>query len=310
MNPSKTIADSTRYQYEGRLKKIAAKNIKFHEVAEHWATIEQMYPNTQTRKGVITALLWKLKQDHSPAAIAAVAEVQKKFDEIKKVCYQTAQSQELTEKQLANYMTRTDLLTLYNKATSKMDFTSKEYNDDWIYYTLVCLYVIQPPVRADYWGMKIMRLATVGMSEQDIQFQINNRCVRDEEDRLTNWCVVGQNRSWFVFNTYKTANTYGTQIVEAEWLIHHLLIHLNHNLEQWEVVPIGSPNALVKAVKKAFAHFGGKEISIGLLRHSYIVEFYKNNPSIAQKEALAKKMLHSRGVQELYRSENIDEDDS
>jgi hypothetical protein len=132
---------------------------------------------------------------------------------------------------------------------------------------------------------------------------------QNEADKAFNYCVVTETETYFIFNNYKTAKTYGQRIIQAEWIIHHLILHLRTNFNITQVLPIQSPNALVKAVKKAFTYFGGKEITIGLLRHSYIVEFYKQNPSIHKKEDLAFKMLHSRAIQECYRSENIQEDD-
>lgn len=307
------LSNSTLCQYEGRIKKVQ-QLCPLTSVAQHFERIDALYPNIQTRKGCYTALLWKLRQlekDKPGEYTSQIGAVTQKFNDLKEACNKQANEQELTPNQLTNYMSYTDLLTLYNKATSEMDWES-EYSDKWLHYTLVALYTIQPPVRADYWDMSFVQLFA-SYPSPSVSLTDTHKAEYYAKDQYTdknkNYCIITPTDCFFVFNTYKTAQTYGQRIVKAEWIIGHLLRHLCENLKRDEVVPIKTPNALVKAVKKAFAHFGGKETSIGLLRHAYIVEFYKRNPSIAQKDELAKKMLHSRSIQECYRSQNVLEDE-
>ena len=300
------ISDSTRVQYEGRIRKIESKCFKIdvnNITQEQIKSITECFPNIQTCKGAFSALLWYCKGKNAPDTTIEV--VQTAFNKLKDDCKKIANSQELTPHQLDNYMTHTELLTLYNQATSKMEFDKPDYNDSWIYYTIVCLYTIQPPVRADYWNMEIIEYNPISDCEEALKDGLRIKYASQTQ----NYCIICPSNTYFVFNTYKTAKTYGQQIVTAEWIINHLIRHLHFNLKVWKVLPIDSPNALVKYVKKAFSYFGGKEITIGLLRHSYIVEFYKTNPSIAKKQALASKMLHSVAIQEQYRSENVAEDD-
>lgn len=303
----KPLSDSTKYQYEGRLRKIATVCPDIKRISEHLSRVDDMYQNLQTRKGTYSAILWKLRSlEQSPERDASIQAVLKKFDDLKSACNAEAKQQNLTPNQMLNYMSYTDLLTLYNKATGQVDL-GKEYNDELLYYTLVCLYVVQPPVRADYWNMEFVQLFDAYLEGQEDKMKAAHWIVKCP-DRTKNYCIVCPTESYFVFQNYKTASTYGIQTVKAEWAVNHLLRHLAINLKQETVVPLATPNALVKAVKKAFAYFGGKEITIGLLRHSYIMEFYKKNPTILQKEELAKKMLHSRNIQEYYRSEDVEED--
>lgn len=327
----KPIADSTRKEYEHRLRRIESLAFKIDPnniTEDQIKLLFERFHNQQTVKGFLSALLWYVREKKgSPESLATV---QKAFDEQKQKCKEIADRQELTPNQLANYMTRTELVTLYNNATGKMNFDETTYNDNWIYYTLVVLYVCQPPVRADYWNMKIHRILYHIPDIQTFKFPGTNFPLSKYPESETlakdwidnnhldeisyrpfseNYCIVANNKSWFVFKDYKTAKSYGTVYVEAEWIVHHLLVHLVTAFKVDKLLPIDNPNNLVKYVKKAFAYFGGKEITIGLLRHSYIVDFYKNNPSLLQKQALASKMLHSVSIQEHYRSENVIDDE-
>jgi len=318
---SKKIADSTRKEYESRIRRIEASCFKIDPQSitkEQINSVFEKYPNPQTYKGFLSALLWYVKE--KGGSKETIISVQIAFDDQKTKCKELAERQELTPNQLQNYMTRTELVSLYNKATSQMNFDDTEYNDSWIYYTLVCLYVSQPPVRADYWNMKIHRIPHHIPDIHTFKFAGNEMLAKDWLDQnhldeisyrsfSENYCIIANNKSWFVFKDYKTAKSYGTVYVEAEWIVHHLLVHLHTAFKKERLLPIDNPNSLVKYVKKAFAHFGGKEITIGLLRHSYIVEFYKGNPSLLQKQALATKMLHSVAIQEHYRSENVADDE-
>ena len=309
-----SLADSTRTQYEGRIRKIEKVCFKIDTTnitQEQINKIVESFENQQTCKGMFSALLWYCKSKNAPEQV--IQSVQTAFNKLKEDCKKTANNQELTPKQLENYMSHTDVLTLYNKATGLMDFESKEYNDNWIYYTIVCLYAVQPPVRADYWNMSIVEynpnLVRNTLECSTFRDKLNKYIKENCSSEENNFCIITPIESYFVFNNYKTAKTYGQQVVAAEWGIHHLLKHLRTAFDIWKVLPIDTPNALVKYVKKAFLHFGGKETTIGLLRHSYIVEFYKTNPSLVKKQELARKMLHSVNIQEQYRSENIQEDD-
>lgn len=307
-----SLSESTYKQYEGRVNKIR-KHItpNILDIESYFDELDAFYPNIQTRKGAYAALLWKLGTYTSDTAKDVRLAVQKKFDELKKECNKQTISQELTPSQLALYMPYPDLVALAAKANSAVDWEKGEYTDNLLYYTIIALYVYQPPVRADYWGMDIVEY----WPENDYKHipDIHSRVLLRAKSHMTepdkNFCIVTPTDTYFVFNCYKTAKTYGQQVVKAEWVVHHLIKHIHHNLKCWEVLPIKTPNSLVKYVKQAFASVGGKEITIGLLRHAYIVEFYKSNPSIAKKEELARKMLHSRSIQECYRSENVDSDD-
>jgi hypothetical protein len=61
---------------------------------------------------------------------------------------------------------------------------------------------------------------------------------------------------------------------------------------------------LLLEIQSAF-HTTQKKIGINLLRHAYIKHHFPSLTTIAQKDKLAREMLHSRQKQEEYNSQNV-----
>ena len=65
--------------------------------------------------------------------------------------------------------------------------------------------------------------------------------------------------------------------------------------------PFSSPETFGKYLKKCFYDLTKKNISVDLLRHSYITEFRKGDRTLKEKEKVAELMGNSVAVQENYR---------
>jgi len=94
----------------------------------------------------------------------------------------------------------------------------------------------------------------------------------------------------FVFTTYKTFRTYGTQVVPIPAALRKIIV-------KWETVnefdflfadSKGKPLTNVTLNQRLNAMFGGKKIGVNALRHSYLSEKYKG--TIKTQEALEKDM--------------------
>lgn len=123
-------------------------------------------------------------------------------------------------------------------------------------------------------------------------------------DTARNYCQLGAvGDSFFIFQKYKTFKTYGKVIVKIESALVELLKHHYHERKEKYVLPEhwtqGQLSEKVRAITKKYT---AKECSIGLIRHAWVFDLYKTNPTLLQKEDLARRMLHSVAVQELYRT--------
>ena len=229
--------------------------------------------------------MWACKDKESPA----FKTYHEEFDKVKKICNDRAREQKLPENRQQNYLKKDELVELYQKCYTNFLATGKDYYD----HLILALYIIQPPVRCDYVKMRFV---------DDAQMI--------ELTSEKNWCVMNKTeKCYFVFNKYKTATTYGTRCLPIEKDLQDLLrLHYYVRKEAWVLPEHWDENYLSRRVRDICAVYTEKKCSIGLIRHAWVFDLYKTNPTLKEKEELARRMLHSVAVQELYRTaENIDQ---
>ena len=234
--------------------------------------------NPETKKGIVSALLYKVEDKNSEA----YKQYHSYFCELKKTCIDRAKQQQLPETRKNKYLTKDELLECYTLCHSKYLADKQDYYD----HLVLALYIIQAPVRADYCGMEII----TGLF--------------DNTDTNKNYCQLNTVAdSFFVFQNYKTSKTYGKVIVKIEEpLVELLKEHYFVRKEKYVLPEFWTKAYLSEKVRLITKKYTGKECSIGLIRHAYVFDLYKTNPTLYQKEELARKMLHSVAVQELYRT--------
>ena len=186
-------------------------------------------------------------------------------------------NQELTPEQDKNYLPWKEIMKV-QKLLAKMEDKNRP---QWLAYLVVSLYTLTSPVRSDYGTMKV-----------------------DSKKRKTGNCFVNRkSRPYFVFRDYKTKDAYGDvevpvpkplmRVIEG-WFEH--LGYVPEFLLDKEYNNI----VLSNYVRDVFHRYSGKAVGINLLRHAYITEYLPKLKSIKKKEALARKMMHSKERQELY----------
>jgi hypothetical protein len=129
----------------------------------------------------------------------------------------------------------------------------------------------------------------------------------------TNYAELIDNIVFFEFQVYKTCKTYGVVTLKAHPTIAELIKKKkSESFSKICYVSSLSRTKMSERLSEIFVKCGGKPITITLLRHSYITAFYKDcpNPSIAVKKDLARKMLHSRFVQEVYNVIDLPDEES
>jgi hypothetical protein len=238
----------------------------------------------ETKKGYLSALMWAIADKESEAFKAYHAE----FDKVKKECIERAKEQKLPEARQQNYLNKDELIELYQKCYTKFLATGQDYYD----HLVLALYIIQPPVRCDYVKMKFI--------DRDIP----------EFDKDSNYCLMDKaSPCKFIFNRYKTSKTYGTVALPIEKDLQDLLrLHYYERKEKYVLPDHWDENYLSRKVRDICEKYTSKKCSIGLIRHAWVFDLYKTNPTLHQKEDLAKRMLHSVAVQELYRTaENVEQ---
>jgi hypothetical protein len=200
------------------------------------------------------------------------------------------ESQSLSDDRKAKYMDWDDVMICQAKAKQMYEAGLMNLAD----YLLICLYTLQPPVRADYSEMRIVKSLNSTKKEN-------------------NYAEVCGDIVFFEFRVYKTCKTYGVVSLKANSTVSELIKKKKaESFSKICYVSSLSRTKMSERLSEIFVKCGGKPITITLLRHSYITAFYKENPnpSITVKKDLAKKMLHSRFVQEVYNVLDIPDEES
>ena len=114
--------------------------------------------------------------------------------------------------------------------------------------------------------------------------------IRNYDTKKDNFFKAGK----FYFNVYKTAKTYGLQVIDVPKDLNIILkkwIKINTNdymLYSTNGNKLTSPQ-ITRILNKVF----GKNISSSLLRHIYLTNVYKDLPPLNQMQQLATNMSHS-----------------
>lgn len=181
---------------------------------------------------------------------------------------------DMTEKQKENWIDWKDVINIHtqlgkevNPLFSKEKLTSSDFMklQD---YIILSLYVLQDPRRSlDYACMKIKK--------------------SDEGNYID-----GKN---FVFNTYKTANLYGTQKIPINTKLKTILnkwVKINPT-DYLLVSPTTGKCLNVVQINQRLNKIFGKKIGSNMLRHSYLTSLY----DVEKMNKIATNMGHSTDVQ-------------
>lgn len=268
----KILSERTLIEYERRLAILAREGFPTAEKlvktpATVIATVNTHAKSVSTKQAYYSAILWKIR---SEIPLADLSDYKKELGEsfVESRAKQTAQK--LPPKAEEKFLTWPEILDLKDKVKELFGELSQEY-------VCYCLYTLQPPVRGDYANCPIVA-----------------RINRGEGNRV----VIGKARSTFIFTDYKTAKTYSTVKLVAPVELHKLLSRWKEG--RTHLLDVTTPGGLFQLLRRVFERVAGKEISVNILRHSFITWWLSKPRSIKEKEAMSKRMLHSKEVQETY----------
>ena len=212
--------------------------------------------------------------------------------------YSGIKEQKKSDRQSANWVglkKLRDVLNTYakrirqegiNKPTKKV--LSKKDKDLLQKYLVASLYLLDenPPRRNAYSNMRIAS-------------ETNYNKIKSEEKNSHNWLVVkSRNRKHFIFNDYKTKQSYGTQKIRLGSKLNsvvNLFLKFHDNRPYLLYNSRGKPmtsNGLTKYLQKVFKPTGKKNISSTMIRHIFVSDKF-DLPKLKEQEETAKKMGHS-----------------
>lgn len=245
-----------------------------------------------TTMNFVSAILWKLRETNTDVArdIMPLYHEQTKLlkadierDKIGKEC-------ELTEKEKKSFMLWEDIQQVYAKMAQGLD--RLDYNS-FLDFVVVSLYVIHPPVRADYEHMLVF---------------IDDTHVPDEVKG--NYCVL-QDNPRFVFQEYKNSRHKGTTVIPMDEELHDILLDwmelnksdylLSSYFPSSDKYKPFSDTTLSRRMTEIFMRHAKRPVSINTLRHSFISFMARRDQEYTRKRDNAEKMMHSVAMADQYR---------
>jgi len=173
---------------------------------------------------------------------------------------------------------------------------TKNLNDPTQENMLIHLYTMIAPSRLDFHNLLIVK------PDQQVKSQKQNYIQ-----------LLTKKKAKLVLQEYKTSQTYGANEIDLplklvtflnEYIDDHpdniYLFEKQTNNHQ----PFASPETFARYLKDVFFKLTGKNISVDLLRHSFITDFRSGDISLKAKEKVAKQMGNSVATQEEYRRIN------
>jgi integrase len=302
MKEKKQLSDSTIQAYLRNLRKLNGdavyKNFNFLKDTESIQRKLDGYKEN-TKRNFLISIVSALSLINKPA----VKKLHDKYYELmmKKSEQITADvdPNELTKTQEKNWISWDDVKKRYDELEKEVDsfysnktISDSEYNT-LLAYTILSLYVHQAPRRNKDYQIMLLSNDTTIISKENNYLDL----VKKE----------------FVFNSYKTSNKYGTQVVPIsddlwkalqKYFKHHpnvtlLKTKIRVNAPSFFLVypnksALDKVNSITRILNKVF----GKAIGSSMLRHIFITD--KHGKNIEEQVKDAKEMAHSGGMQAQY----------
>lgn len=272
----KEVSEATKRQQESVLNRLEEEcqigrsegKVELYDTLYEYVKCRIFNPNT--RKNYLAAIL-RATADHPEEELRRYRELAKTTHDF---LNSERISQTLPRHRLDNMLPWYQVQDLKCKA-------KKILNDE--DYLIYCLYTLHPPMRADYWNMRVVKYLTK----------------KRKEDKENNYCILHDNEGRFIFNKFKTSDTHGQIDIPICDELYDML-KKTAKMDMPLLQTVHSANALSKRVTEIFEKLSGKTMGIGLLRHSYITTFLSTVRSLREKTSMAYRMGHSWFTQETY----------
>ena len=287
-------SEYTEKEYERCLGYIESAKIDYRKIKnpkDYIEKIERMRTKTGTNiseatvKLYLCATVWFMTKTNEENNY--IEEIKGKITEIRNKLNEEVSSHKLIRKQKENYLKWEEILEVYDGLKPKYKKSKTAYKT----YVMLSCYVLMAPRRLkDY--------ALMDVADEETE----------EMDRKKNYYIKAG--GYFIFNNYKTAKTYKSKKIKLTE--EHKKI-LDDYIKEYEIDDslLGLTDAAIKGkLVRLFKKEKNKEVSVNILRHSYI-SWLKDKGKLTEDNNIWLIMGHSKGMQNAYyKKENkIDSDD-
>ena len=188
--------------------------------------------------------------------------------------------QEKTPKQEDGWMDWNDIISNYKNLEKEVSYfktqtslTKQQFKRVQMFVLLSCLLLIPPRRSTDY-----------------VMFKIRN-----EDINKDNFMETKGRKSYFVFNTYKTAKKYGKETIEIPTALKNIINRWKLINKNDYLLVNSNMDKKINATQlnSMLYDYFNKPLSTSLIRHIFLSEKYKNVPALQEMQKTADEMGHS-----------------
>ena len=188
--------------------------------------------------------------------------------------------QEKTPKQEDGWMEWNDIISNYKNLEKEVSYfktqtslTKQQFKRVQMFVLLSCLLLIPPRRSTDY-----------------VMFKIRN-----EDINKDNFMETKGRKSYFVFNTYKTAKKYGKETIEIPTALKNIINRWKLINKNDYLLVNSNMDKKINATQlnSMLYDYFNKPLSTSLIRHIFLSEKYKNVPALQEMQKTADEMGHS-----------------
>jgi integrase len=258
---------------------------KPEDIVEYTDDIVELYKDLAPglRKTRLSALIVFLDNEKNkvPGAEQTINLFREKMMKDGEEYKQEMKQQKLSDKQRNGWMDWNDIIANYKTIEkevlpyfkSSTDLNKQQFKRAQLYVLLSCLLLIPPRRSTDYVAFKL----------------------RNEDVHKDNYMETKGRKSYFVFNTYKTAKRYGQEKVEIPTALKTIINRwklINRN-DYLLVNTKMNKNINPTQLNSMLVDYFNRPLSTSLMRHIFLTEKYRDVPAIQEMEQTAKEMGHS-----------------
>lgn len=259
----KSLSASTIKQYESRMSLLS--NAGINPVADPQSVLDWF---AKTKQGESSQKLYLSAIKHqTPAPFPTI--FQDKINDLYAKQNEKDKQQKLSAKQEAKYIPYDKLVAIQK---GLKDVKGKERD-----YLVASLYILQMPLRADFGDMRVFKAYSKKRTGNEFIFKKKPEIVMRE---------------------YKASKTYGEVRIPVSLAMLDVIKGYFEFLGHTPKYILGdepmTASAFAGLVEKVFG------VGVSLIRHAFITHIFPSLKTIAQKQVVADRMLHSRNLQEKY----------
>lgn len=228
------------------------------------------------RKTTISALVVVLddKEDSHPKLLVRLRHL---MNSDSKIAKEGEDSQKMNAKEKDNWLEWSDILDRYQKLKKDADRYMKEESPDKHKFEIIKMYIL---------------LSMFILIDPRRSLDVVNFRVRNVDKSKDNYMDAKNNK--LVFNSYKTAKTYGKQEIDLPKELKKIITKwITINKSDYLIPDSKDGISSSNKITNMFYKFFGKKVSVNMIRHSKITSMYKDIPALAEMKKTASNMGHS-----------------